>query len=139
MQWNPSPAMRRALRVSAVGPSLSLVVLALRWFYVNHGEPNFYLDIFNFAVVLLPFAFSIFFAFVPDMRKQHVAWKIAVITIGVGFSWLLWKQQHLAAEAAQREAAQAIAKAVAQSNQHSDSKFDQVEADLKQNLGSRID
>jgi len=125
-------SIRRALWLSVFGPSASVVALMSRWAYLHYRDADFYLDILNFAVVLLPFAFSILFAFVPDMRNKHIAWRTLVIAVGVLFSVLLWKQQHLASDAAKRDQRTAITEAVKESNQHSDQQIGGVRSDVRE-------
>ncbi len=135
-------SLRNARYISTFGPVASIVALICRWVYMHYTEQDFYLDITNFAVVLLPFAFSIFFAFVPDMRERHIAFRVAVLLIGIGFSWVVWKQQHLAAEAARRDQVSAIRGAVEKSNQHSDKQISGVRNDLQDStttLSTRLD
>jgi hypothetical protein len=97
---------------------------------LHREEPDFALKLTNFAVVLLPFAFSILFAFVPDMRTKHIAWRILVIVIGVGFSCLVWEQQQLSTQAARKDQQDAINIAVNEANKHSDSQIGAVRGDL---------
>jgi len=133
---------RRAVWIAAIGPSGSLVAITLRWFFLwislNKSNPDFTLDILNFAVVLLPFAFSIFVAFVPDMRSKHIAWRTLVILFGIGFSWMLWKQQHLAAEATKRDQNATVNDAVNKANEHSDEQIAGVKSDI-QKTNDKID
>jgi hypothetical protein len=123
---------RPALIVSTIGPILSLLVVVCREVQLFYqSDPDFWLDITNFAVVLLPFAFSILFAFVPDMRTKHIAWRTVVVLVGIGFSWMLWKQQRLAAEATKRDQQNAVQTAINQSNQHSDQKIGEIREDVQ--------
>jgi hypothetical protein len=108
---------------------------------LHHGEPDFTLELANFAVVLLPFAFSILFAFVPDMRTKHIAWRIAVVMVGVGFSWLVWQQQHLTMEASKRDLGTAVDTAVGDANKHTDQKIQDVQKqvnDVATGLDSKL-
>jgi hypothetical protein len=122
---------RFPLLISTFCLALSLGVLACRWIFLHRGEPDFPLELANFAVVLLPFAFSILFVFVPDMRTKHIAWKMCVVGMGIGFSCLLWKQQHLAMEASKRDQQNAVDTAVKNANQHSDQQLAPVRDDIK--------
>lgn len=123
-------SIRRALRISLFGPIASLAILMCRWVYVHATDQDFFLDLTNYVVVFIPFAFSIFFAFVPDMRGKHIAWRIAVIAVGLGFSVVLWEQQHLASEAAKRDQKELVTSAVKQSNEHSDEKIGTMTSEL---------
>lgn len=122
---------RPAFVVAASSLIASLIVVVCRSVQLFYqSDLDFWLDITNFAVVLLPFAFSILFAFVPDMRTRHIAWRTLVILIGVSFSWMLWKQQRLAADAAKRDQQYAVEAAVRQSNDHSDEQIAGVRKDV---------
>jgi hypothetical protein len=123
--------IQRALRISLFGPIASLAILICRWVYVHATDQDFFLDITNYVVVFIPFAFSIFFAFVPDMRGKHIAWRLTVVALGVGFSVVLWEQQHLASQAGRRDQNELVTSAVQKSNEHSDKQIGEVRGDLK--------
>ena len=132
---------RRPLVFAALS-IISLISIPLRWIYLHNYDQDVWLNILNFIVVAIPFAFSIVFAFVPDMRSRHIAWRALVIFIGLAFSWALWKQQHLAADATRKDEKDAVNTAVQKSNEHSDSELSKLKDELDQtrsDLGGRID
>jgi hypothetical protein len=95
----------------------------------------------NFTVAWIPLVVSILIAFVPDLRKAHIAWRIAVISIGLLWSVVLARQQVLILRQARKDQMAAVTQAVQQSNQHSDAQFSQVEKDLessKTDLDSKL-
>ena len=49
----------------------------------------------NYAVACIPVVLTILIAFVPDLRRAHVGWRIAIVAIGLAWSFLLWRQQVL--------------------------------------------
>jgi hypothetical protein len=110
--------------------------------YVHWDSPGMQLTATNFVVAWIPFLVSILIAFVPDLRKAHVAWRIAIIVIGLAWSVVLARQQVLTLRESRKDQEEAIDKAVAESNRHSDDKFGQVERDLessKTDLGAQIE
>jgi hypothetical protein len=113
-----------------IGPAASLLAVFLRWIYL-HQNLTFWLTWANFIVVLIPFAFSIFFAFVPDMRTKHISWRIAVVAIGVAFSVVLWEQQRLSTIAATKDQESAMGKAIEGANKHSDEQIGEVRKDVQ--------
>ncbi len=103
---------RRSLFV-AMGSLVAILVVALaRWAVIQWDNPQ----ITNYAVACIPMVLTILIAFVPDLRRAHVGWRIAVVGIGVAWSVLLWRQQVLADKAQ----AQALAKVVKDTNEHAD-------------------
>jgi len=107
------------------------MVLAARWVWLRVGDPDFTLEAYNFAVVLVPFSFSVFLAFMPNMRKAHIALRITVILVGVLFSVVVWQQQDLSMKAAKRDQREAIEKAVSAANSHSDEQIAGVKSDVE--------
>jgi hypothetical protein len=118
--------------ISAFGPVASLVAVVLRWCVIHKDDQDFDLALINYAVAWLPFAISILVAFVPDMRRAHIAWRSLVILAGLGYSFLLFKQQYLAMDASHKDQRAAIAEAVSKSNAHSDQKIESVRDQLKE-------
>lgn len=127
-------SIRIALLISAIWPIVSLAILASRWMYLHRTERDFWLLLANFIVVLLPFAFSIFFAFVPDMKTKHIALRISVVVVGIAFSVVLWEQQKLAMDASARDQKEAIEKAVSKSNEHTDEKFGKFKGEIESDI-----
>jgi hypothetical protein len=123
-------SIRAALWISTIGPTACLLALIARWIYLRQN-PTFWLTWTNFVVVLFPFALSIFFAFVPDMRKKHIAWRIGVIVFGVAFSIAVWQQQRLSAIAAKQDQENTVGKAVAGANEHSDAQIGEVKQEVQ--------
>jgi hypothetical protein len=128
-------SIRSILTISLIGPVASLALLLCRWVYLRREEPGFALELTNFGVVLLPFAFSILFAFVPDRGTRR--WRTLIIAVGIGFSSLLWEQQRLAVQASKREQQKAIDTAIANANKHSDAQFSAVRGDFE-NVTKRL-
>jgi len=126
-----SLSIHRALLISTVGPLASIIIVVWRWIYLHEGEEDFGLMLANYAVAWLPFAISILIAFVPDMRKAHIAWRVLVIFAGLTYSIVLFKQQILSMAAAKRDQERATRVAIEESNKHSDQKIGEVRQDVR--------
>jgi hypothetical protein len=95
---------------------LAAVLSVSLWLWFHRYNPR----IVSYASDLIPGVLAILIAFVPDLRKQHMAWRIAIIIVGIVWSVLLWNKEVLT-DAAQREALRTtIQEANKQSDEHSD-------------------
>jgi hypothetical protein len=88
----PKTSSRRRLGIVLGLAFLALSVLALCFFGWKYRDNN---RVINYAVALIPVALSIVIAFVPDLRRAHMAWRIAIVALGLLWSVLLWRQQVL--------------------------------------------
>ena len=126
--------------------------LALCFIVVHYGRelgPKAWgsLRLVNTVVNLTPTMLSILFAFVVDKDlADRMRWRwlfrFAVISIGAGLSLLLWHQQSLADAQSDKQIKDAVTQAVTDANkhsdgqftsanQHADTKFGEVEGDVK--------
>ena len=111
------------------------------WLCAHWNDPDMQITAINFTVAWIPFVVSILIAFVPDLKKAHIAWRIGVVAIGLLWSVVLARQQVLTLHQARKDQMDAVTQAITQSNQHSDAKFSQVEKDLessKRDLDTRL-
>jgi hypothetical protein len=84
----------------------------------------------NFWAAWIPFAISILLAFIPDQQmkpRTRIMWRVLVIVCGFLYSVLLWHQQTLTANSAQK----ILGDAVTESNAHSDQGIGEVRKDLQ--------
>jgi len=72
---------------------LICVALAAFFLFLYWNNPHFV----NLAAVLLPTAFSLLLAFVPDLRKAHLFWRLGIVVLGLIGSAVLWKKDAFAA------------------------------------------
>lgn len=88
----------------------------------------------NFLAAWIPFVLSLLLAFVPEHKMsttKKVLWRTAVITVGFGWSVVLWHQQVIADSQAKHDQREMVNSAVSESNEHSDSQIASVRGDLK--------
>ena len=130
------PSLKRVWLVFGGGVIAAAVLLGTLWGWLHKDDPRFV----NYSVALVPVILSILIAFVPDLRKAHMAWRIAIVGIGMLWSVLLWRQQVISdqqqsdalmhvVETANKHTDQTVAKA----NDHTDTEVGMVRDDLKAN------
>ena len=100
-------------------------------------------SLINFLAAWIPFVLSVLFAFVPsgkEMKHRWIrrGWRGGVIAVGLFWSVMLWHQQALTDAAAMAANQKLLDSAVAQSNKHSDGRFDDVQKKVS-DLGTEID
>jgi len=93
------------------------------------------LRLVNTVVNLVPIFLAILFAFVVDKdlagrMRWRWAFRVAVVSIGLGLSGLLWHQQTLTDEASAKQISGALTAAVSQANDHADKKLEEVNKDV---------
>jgi hypothetical protein len=111
--------------------ALAAALFTSVWFSKHWNDPDLQSVVVDFAVACLPVGLSILIAFVPDLRRAHMAWRIGIITIGLIWSVLLARQQHLSRQTAVATQKQAVMSAVSESNLHSDQQIAAVRKDLQ--------
>jgi len=74
----------------------------------------------NFAVACTPVALTIVIAFIPDLRRAPMKWRIGVVSIGLMWTLLIFKQEVLTENEQNRVITEAISRAVSKSNKHSE-------------------
>jgi hypothetical protein len=127
--------------VSEVSLGAMSAVFVARFLYVYWDNPQ----LVNYAVACIPVILTILIAFVPDLRRAPVRWRIAIVAIGLIWSGLLWRQlvqaereQAKVAREQIRVVAEAVSTAVAQSveksNKHSDTHSEQQTEAVKKEL-----
>lgn len=104
---------------------LALAATAFLW---RHSEDS---HIVRFAADFTPVVITILIAFIPDLRKQHMAWRVAIILVGILWSVLLWKREDLTERENRAAVSAATLNAVSAANAHSDQRIAKVE-DLAQ-------
>lgn len=115
--------LRRIWIIFAAATLASVFALGSFWGWKHRNDPKF----INYAVALVPVVLSILIAFVPDLRKAHMAWRVSIVAIGLIWSVLLWRQQALTDEAQNN----AITNVVRDANEHSDQRIAEVRQDLE--------
>jgi len=118
--------LRRAWSVFGVAVVCAAGVLAAIWITLHKDDPHF----INYAAALIPGVFSFFFGFIPDVRERHVAWRIGILSLGILWSVVLWRQQIITERDQGNAITGAVNTAVDKSNKHSDEKFESVKSDL---------
>jgi hypothetical protein len=116
----------------------AVVILGAIQFYRHRNDPK----LINYCVACIPVVLTILIAFVPDLRRAHMGWRLAIVGLGFIWSFLLWRQ--IVINSAADIAAQtnivndAVGKANNHSddqfrsaNQHADAKFGEVEKDVE--------
>lgn len=127
---------RRVRRAFGAAVLASLVLLGFFWAFAHRDDPRF----INYAAAFIPVVLSVLIAFVPDLRKAHIAWRIAIVGIGLIWSILLWRQQELA-DKAQSEALAKVMDDLKAVEKHTDTQIGVVRSDLKnstQALASQV-
>ncbi len=109
------------LLVVAVSITAILLVGLYLWFQRDSART------INYAVALVPVGLSILIAFVPDLRKARMAWRIGIVAVGLAWSVLLWRQQVLA----EKEQNEAWARIISVANEHTDKQIGTVGEGLK--------
>lgn len=115
--------LRRIWYVFGAGCGTGIGILTGIWVCLHRSDPQ----LINYAVACIPVVLTILIAFVPDLRRAHVAWRMGIVGIGVIWSILLWRQQILT----QHDQELAVDTAVDRSNKHSDKQIDGVRQDLR--------
>jgi hypothetical protein len=120
---NSKKSLVRVWVVFLAGPVLAATILVGRLAWAQRDNPRF----INYAVALIPVLISILIAFVPDLRRAHMAWRVAVIGIGIAWSILLWRQQLLS----DRQQADELATVLKGANKQTEEQVGMVRDDLK--------
>jgi hypothetical protein len=106
-------------------------ILWLCWgiyFYWNDAR------LINFLAAWIPFVLSLLLAFIPESkmtRTKKYLWRGSVITVGLVWSVVLWRQQIIMDIATQQEQQRIVTSAVNQSNQHSDQQIGKIRSDVQ--------
>jgi hypothetical protein len=106
-------------------------ILGSLWIYNHRGDADQQDVIVNFVVAWIPTLLGILIAFVPDLRKAHLAWRLAIVAVGIMWSVLLARQQILALRTSRNQQQQAIMNAVNQSDAHTDQQIAALRDDMK--------
>lgn len=112
---------------------ISGVLSCLAWTFAHRNDPK----IVNYLVNCFPVPLTIFIAFMPDLRRAHVVWRIMIVIFGIAWSFLLWRQMDLSAKQAIQDQEGIVTAAVTHANSHSDAKFSQMKQQVDQ-TGSEI-
>jgi hypothetical protein len=134
-------SIRFPVWVASISASACALIWLFRGIYLYWNDVR----LLNFLAAWIPFVLSILLAFVPEHEMstmKKILWRSSVIFIGFAWSVVLWHQQVVTDTATQQSQTTIVTEAVTKSNEHADSKFEQVEKDLensKVDLGSRID
>src|SRR5260370_22477651 len=108
--------LRRAWTIFGISCSSILVFVIVVWAYLHMDDPHF----INYAAALIPGVFSFFFGFVPNVRERHIAWRIGILTLGIAWSAVLWRQQVITEREQEKSINVAVNTAVDRSEKHSD-------------------
>ncbi len=111
----------------------ALVLLSI-WIFFHRNDARF----INYCVACIPVALTIVIAWIPDLRRAHMAWRIAIVTVGLIWSVLLWRQLDITAKQTEQDQKKIVNDAVERSNKHSDQKFDPLQAQVT-DLGKNLD
>jgi len=109
---------------------VAAVVLGSAWFHTHWNDPDLQTVAVNFAVSWIPFLVTILVAFVPDLRKAHIAWRVGIVSIGLVWSLLLARQQVLTINASRTDQKIIVKEAVGNANQHSDESIATLREDI---------
>jgi hypothetical protein len=100
------------------------------WLYRHWNDPDMEIVLVNFFVACIPFLVTLFVWFVPDLRKVRMAWRVAIMGLGLIFSLLVARQQVLTLRASKADQLVAL-KAVDKSVEHTDRQISRVENQLQ--------
>ncbi len=118
--------VRRVWRAFGWACLVSALALCSIWTYAHRNDPQ----IVNYLVACFPVPLTIFIAFMPDLRKAHVVWRILIVLFGVAWSFLLWRQMDLSAKQATDDQKRIVGDAVTQANTHSDQQFGKTQKQI---------
>lgn len=121
---------RIPLVVAVSSFSAGLLIWLVREIYLYWNNVR----LVNFLAAWIPFVLSILVAFVPEHKMsiwKKILWRSAVIAAGFMWSAVLWHQQVVTELAAKEQQEGILAKAVTQSNQHSDQQIGVVRSDVQ--------
>lgn len=110
---------------------IAIVILGGIWFYVHRQDANVQTVAVHAVVDCLPFLASILFALWPEVSKAHIAWRVAIIIVGLAWSGLLVKKDYLDLQAAKRDEQNIVATAVEDANNHSDQQINRLRSEVK--------
>jgi hypothetical protein len=122
----PRVSVKRLLYLAILAGIVFSSCILLYWLYFHLDDPQ----VVSFLSAWIPFVFSIVLAFVPDIGKRHMAWRISILGVGLIWSIVLWKQTVTSAELAKRDQDSSINRAVLRSNEHTDRKFSELKRDI---------
>jgi hypothetical protein len=127
-QQKPQKAaqLTRVWRVFGSGCLIAILLLCFAWTYAHRNDPR----IVNYLVNCFPVPLTILIAFMPDLRKAHVVWRILIVLFGVAWSFLLWRQMDLSAKQATDDQKRIVGDAVTQANTHSDQQFGKTQKQI---------
>jgi hypothetical protein len=120
----------RRVRFGVICCGLIAAALALFYAWIERDNPKF----INYAVAFVPVALSILVAFVPDLRRAHMAWRVGIIATGAIWSLLLLQQQLQSAG----EQEKAIASALKEANDHSDKQLGERLSSLPSDVADAV-
>lgn len=126
-----SRLLRRVWYIFGAGCVVAATISGSVWLFHHWNEPDLQTVVVNFVVAWIPFVLAILIAFVPDLRKAHIAWRIGIVAVGLVWSILLAKQQVLSVRAARKDQQQAIMEAVDKSDEHTDQQIARVRSDVQ--------
>ena len=93
------------------------------WIWSHRGDPK----LINYAVDCIPVALTVLIAFIPDLRRAPMRWRIAIVSIGLIWSILLWRKEVLTVN----DQRNALTEAVKEANEHSDKVIGAVRSDVQ--------
>jgi hypothetical protein len=112
-----SKRIRYGVALSVLG---AMCLLLVAWALKHQGDPDWEFKVYGFAVAWFPLAISVFAAFIPDLEKwgkqAMVTWRVAIVVLGLAWSWTLWHYQALTIEASRLDQTRLLESA----NRHTD-------------------
>jgi hypothetical protein len=107
------------------------LIFGVLWVYAHRHDADLQDVLVNFVVAWIPTLLAILIAFVPDLRKAHFAWRLAIVAVGMLWSVLLARQQILSVRTSRIDQQAAIMNAVNQSDAHTDQEISTLRTDMK--------
>jgi hypothetical protein len=132
--WTRFPLRIRLLALVSTFSVIAAIVFLAIWFPRHSHDPDLWPKTVNFFVAWLPFAMSVFIAFIPDLErlgnKMRIASRVAIVVVGLIYSVFLWQQQSLTLDASRVSQRGAIQT----SNKHTDDQIDALKKALQKDL-----
>lgn len=123
------PKLRTVWYAFAAACSLAAFIVVSSWLVIHWHEPNLQRLVVGYVVDWIPCVLTILIAFVPDLRRQHVAWRLGIVAIGLIWSVLLARERYFSMNDQQQ-----LVSAVTKSTEHTDEQIKNVRTDLENDL-----